>query len=134
MNNTEDYRKKIHAIANRLNNDINDLLSCYADDRFESQTEEFKTSFENIVGVKTYVESLMDEDNSKVDINCRCITENGIECKTFRIDLKDLNAWLKKIGSDYRYEDLMEDLHKGKECSVKLADPIFTCDISISKN
>ena len=36
MNNTEDYRKKIHAIANRLNNDINDLLSCYADDRFES--------------------------------------------------------------------------------------------------
>ena len=134
MANTEDYQQKIHAIANRLNNDINDLLSCYADDRFDSQTKEFKVSFENIVGVKSYVESLMDEDNRKIDIKSRCITENGIECKTFQIELKELNEWLKKIGSEYRYEDLKEDMDKGKECSIKLADPIFTCDIRISKD
>ena len=76
----------------------------------------------------------MDEDNSKVDINCRCITENGIEDKTFRIDLKDLNAWLKNIGSEYRYENLKEDMDNERKCSIKLADPIFTCDIQISKN
>jgi hypothetical protein len=113
MNNTEDYQSKIHAIANRLNNDINDLLSCYADDRFDSHTKEFKVSFENIVGVKSYVESLIDEDNRKIDINCRCITEQGIEYNTFQIELKELNGWLIKIGSEYRYDDLKEYMDKG---------------------
>ena len=75
-----------------------------------------------------------DFDICKVDIDCHCITENGIEEKSFQIELKELNECLKKIGSEYRYEDMKEDFDEGKDCSIKLADPIFTCDIRISKD
>ena len=68
-----------------------------------------------------------------VEVSCMAITENGIEPRSFKLDVNALNGWLASIGARVDYDVLLEDLIMGTEMTIKLDQPISSGSLLMPK-
>ena len=68
-----------------------------------------------------------------VEVSCMAITENGIEPRSFKLDVNALNGWLASIGAMVDYDVLLEDLIMGTEMTIKLDQPISSVSLLMPK-